>query len=121
MNVLKELRRRVKDALADLVVCNGGSLTTQQALAAGKPVLGIASNMDQFLNMGPIEAFGAGITLRADRVSASAIRQTTRELLGNGGHFAAAQRVSVDLAGCSAPGAFRGLIDRVLSQPGDAD
>ena len=28
---------------ADLVICNGGSLTCQQAFAHGKPVLGIAS------------------------------------------------------------------------------
>ncbi|MFG6486119.1 glycosyltransferase [Roseateles sp. BYS78W] len=64
-----------------LVICNGGSLSTQQALAAGVPILGIASNMDQFLNMAPIEAAGAGIVLRADRLSKSAIRQAAERLL----------------------------------------
>jgi UDP:flavonoid glycosyltransferase YjiC (YdhE family) len=36
---------------ADLVICNGGSPTTSQALQAGVPVIGIASNLDQYLNM----------------------------------------------------------------------
>ncbi|WP_306776585.1 glycosyltransferase, partial [Escherichia coli] len=58
---------------SSLVICNGGSLTTQQALATGIPILGIASNMDQFLNMGPIETAGAGLTLRADRLTRRAI------------------------------------------------
>jgi UDP:flavonoid glycosyltransferase YjiC (YdhE family) len=51
---------------ARLVVCNGGSPTTTQALIKGRPVLGIASNLDQFLNMQAVEAAGAGICLRAD-------------------------------------------------------
>ena len=54
--------------LARLVVCNGGSPTTNQALTHGIPVLGIARNMDQFLNMRAIERFGAGLTLRSDRL-----------------------------------------------------
>lgn len=32
-----------------LVICNGGSPTSQPALATGMPVLGTASNMDQFI------------------------------------------------------------------------
>lgn len=70
-------------ARAQLVVCNGGSLTTQQALAAGVPVLGLASNMDQFLNMAPLEAAGAGLTLRADRISPAAIRAACQRLLAS--------------------------------------
>lgn len=66
---------------ARLVVCNGGSPTTNQALAHGVPVLGIAHNMDQFLNMRAIERFGAGLLVRADRVSASALRQAVQALL----------------------------------------
>lgn len=38
-------------ARADFVVCNGGAMTCHQAFSLGKPVLGVASNMDQFLNM----------------------------------------------------------------------
>jgi UDP:flavonoid glycosyltransferase YjiC (YdhE family) len=58
-------------ARSALVICNGGSLTCQQAVAAGVPVVGIASNMDQFLNMGALVRAGAGCLLRADRVDAA--------------------------------------------------
>lgn len=59
---------------AQVVVCNGGSPTSHQALAAGVPVIGIASNMDQFLNMSAIAEAGAGTLLRADRLSDRDIR-----------------------------------------------
>ena len=68
---------------ASLVVCNGGSPTTNQALRNGVPVLGIASNMDQFLNMQAIENFSAGLMLRSDRASTTHIRQAVASILGN--------------------------------------
>lgn len=68
-------------ARSQLVVCNGGSPTSQQALAAGVPVLGIASNLDQFLNMQALEARGAGLCLRADRARPADIRRTAAALL----------------------------------------
>lgn len=42
-------------ARSAVVVCNGGSLTTQQALVAGVPVIGVAGNLDQHLSR-PAEA-----------------------------------------------------------------
>lgn len=80
-------------ARAQLVVCNGGSLTAQQALSAGVPVLGLASNMDQFLNMAPIEGAGAGVTLRADRISSASIRAACQRLLGSGVATASARQL----------------------------
>ncbi len=66
---------------AQLVVCNGGSPTTNQALENGVPVLGIAQNMDQFLNMQAIESYGAGRLLRADRLGSSVVRQAVAQLM----------------------------------------
>lgn len=60
-------------ALADLVICNGGSPGTYQALAQGKPVIGIAGNMDQFLNMAAVEDAGCGVLVRSRAASASAV------------------------------------------------
>ncbi len=68
-------------ARSQLVVCNGGSLTSYQALLAGVPVLGIASNMDQFLNMGAVQASGSGVGLRADRLRPAGLRQVARGLI----------------------------------------
>lgn len=80
-------------AMADLVVCNGGSPTTNQALANGVPVLGIPRNMDQFLNMRAIEAFGAGLTIRADRSSADLITLAVDRLLHHPGYREQAGRI----------------------------
>lgn len=71
---------------ADLVICNGGSPTTNQALIHGKPVLGICQNMDQFLNMEAIESYGAGIQLRADRANQNKIDAALSTLLGDSKH-----------------------------------
>ena len=54
-------------ARADLVICNGGSPSTLQALAAGTAVIGLPSNFDQFINMTYLEQAGAGVLLRPDR------------------------------------------------------
>ncbi|MFZ2974450.1 MAG: nucleotide disphospho-sugar-binding domain-containing protein [Ferribacterium limneticum] len=66
---------------ANLVICNGGSPTTNQALTNGVPVLGIAQNMDQFLNMEAIVRFGAGLMLRADRSPLPHLRSAIQSLL----------------------------------------
>lgn len=66
---------------ARLVVCNGGSPTTNQALANGVPVLGIAQNMDQFLNMQAIESYGAGLPVRADRAGRLCLRAAADRLM----------------------------------------
>lgn len=68
-------------AKACAVVCNGGSPTSLQALVHGVPVVGIAANLDQFLNMSHVERFGAGVLLRADRVRPRDVRAATRRLL----------------------------------------
>ncbi len=65
---------------ARLVVCNGGSPTTNQALVNGVPVLGVAKNMDQFMNMRAIEKFGAGLTMRADRVTRETVLDLANQL-----------------------------------------
>ena len=78
-------------ARAALVVCNGGSLAVQQAFAAGVPVLGVASNMDQFLNMAPVVAAGAGLLLRADRLSVERVRAACLALLASAEAAAAAK------------------------------
>lgn len=66
---------------ASLVICNGGSPTTQQALTAGVPVLGICSNMDQYLNMQALAKAGAGTWMRAGRVQPVPLRSQIVDLL----------------------------------------
>lgn len=68
-------------ARSSLVICNGGSPTTQQALAAGVPVIGIAGNLDQLLNMQAITAAGAGALLRVDGFSKPRLLRLVQTLL----------------------------------------
>ena len=50
------------------VICNGGSPTCYQAFSAGVPVIGIASNLDQYLNMRAVENANAGVLIRPQQV-----------------------------------------------------
>jgi UDP:flavonoid glycosyltransferase YjiC (YdhE family) len=67
--------------MAALVVCNGGSLTTYQAIQGGTPVLGIPSNLDQHLNMSYLVDAGIGEVLRSERAGVEGIRQAVKRLL----------------------------------------
>jgi UDP:flavonoid glycosyltransferase YjiC (YdhE family) len=89
----------VAAARSQLVICNGGSLATQQALAAGVPVLGVASNMDQHLNMLCLERAGVGVRLRVGQLTAEMVR-------------IAAQRWLEDAGGRQAAGRWRQVIEQ---------
>ena len=101
-------------ARADLVACNGGSLGVQQALAAARPVIAIASNMDQFLNMGPVVRAGAGRLLRADRVDAATVRAAARSLADDPRAGEAAGEIARLIARHPASARFRDLVDEIV-------
>jgi UDP:flavonoid glycosyltransferase YjiC (YdhE family) len=68
-------------ANADLVICNGGSPTSYQALQAGVPVFGVCSNLDQVMCMNSIQEAGAGQFIRAGEFTLARARQAMRALL----------------------------------------
>lgn len=100
---------------ARLVICNGGSLTSYQALAAGVPVLGIASNADQFLNMRVIEKAGAGYTLRSDRLSITATQALVRNMLFSP-NLESTMVLRKVIATYDAPRQFATFIDKIFEQ-----
>lgn len=102
-------------ARSSIVVCNGGSPTSQQALANGVPVLGIASNMDQFLNMGAIADVGAGIALRADRLRIGVIRQAADSLLAMPRFSVAGQELASAFASHDAQENFAAFVADVVA------
>jgi UDP:flavonoid glycosyltransferase YjiC (YdhE family) len=89
-------------ARARLVVCNGGSPTTHQALAAGVPVLGLPQNLDQHLNMQAIVQFGAGAMLRSEWATAAAVRAAVTRLLADPAPARRAGEVAALFARCNA-------------------
>lgn len=97
-------------ARAKLVICNGGSPTSQQAIAAGVPVLGIASNMDQFLNMGGVVEAGAGILLRADRLDVGVVRTAVIKILSAPSYSECAGKLASIFADYSASERFAAII-----------
>ena len=102
---------------ARLVVCNGGSPTTNQALANGVPVLGIAQNMDQFLNMQAIDKYGAGVLMRSDRASEAALRSAVTTLIEDVGYTARAKVLAQSVEAVRAKGALAHGIEALLSRP----
>ncbi len=81
-------------ARADLVVCNGGSPTSYQALTKGVPVLGIPGNLDQYLNMHYLEKSGLGLTLRGMQLARQPVTATAGRLLHDPTYRHAARRLA---------------------------
>ena len=102
-------------ARSALVVCNGGSPTSSQALAHGVPVLGIPSNLDQFLNMHYLEKWGAALTLRRHELHDEIIQGRLRQLLDTPSYRDAAQRLAQIYTRYDASAIVRGAaLDRLL-------
>jgi len=100
---------------ASLVICNGGSPTSQQALAAGVPLIGIAGNLDQFLNMHGVVTAGAGTLLRADRLSVAALQAAITHLLEDRSARAAAKNIAAAFLQHDAGANFNALMPRMLA------
>lgn len=101
-------------ARADLVICNGGSATVYQALAAGKPVLGIANNLDQYLMMDYVRRSGAGDYLRAGAISRASVMTMCRRLLDDPAGRAQAGRIQSAIDPTRTAGAFEQHLQSLL-------
>jgi UDP:flavonoid glycosyltransferase YjiC (YdhE family) len=103
---------------ARLVICNGGSPTSQQALAAGVPVLGIAGNLDQYLNMQGVVSAGAGVLLRSDRLNEEQLRARVMELVDEPATRAAAGRMALLFGSYDIGERFRKVLARAAGEGG---
>lgn len=83
-----ELARR-----ASVVITNGGSTTGYQALAEGTVVLGLPSNLDQFLASRAITAAGGGVEVKARTLTQTALTGALERCLRDTELRAAAQRI----------------------------
>jgi UDP:flavonoid glycosyltransferase YjiC (YdhE family) len=99
---------------ARLVICSGGSATAYQALKAGVPVLGIPSNLDQFLTMTAITRRKAGVLLRPERLRSELVGSSVTEILNNKQYKVASEGVAVDIAKYDAQSNFRNFIDGLV-------
>ena len=76
------------------VITNGGASTSYQALAEGKPVLGVPSNLDQYLAMTAIERASAGRLVRSGEATPASVRAAFTELLTSAELRSGAERVA---------------------------
>lgn len=101
---------------ANLVITNGGSPSSYQALLAGVPVLGIPSNVDQLLSMTHIHDFGAGIMLRSDLLTRQRLRQAVKDLLGKNEYRLEAGRLQAEFKKFDARVCFREVVDELVEK-----
>jgi len=98
-------------AVADLVVCHGGSGTTYGALAAGLPLVLVPIFADQFENAQRVAAAGAGITVDGPHAIADGIRT----VLASDSCGTRARAIADEVAGTPSPD---DLLDQVLNGVG---
>jgi len=96
---------------AAVVVCNGGSSSGYQALAAGKPVVGIAQNLDQYACMTAIQRCGAGLLLRSGNLAAADVRAAIARVIGEPSYRARAEELAREFAGWDSGARFRRFVD----------
>jgi UDP:flavonoid glycosyltransferase YjiC (YdhE family) len=101
--------------LARVVVSNGGSTTGYQALAAGTPILGLPSNLDQYLTTQALVSAGVGLQVKARSATVADIRRALVRLLEEPGQRTAAERARARLARLDSSARFRAWVQNVCS------
>ena len=101
---------------SQLVICNGGSLSTYQALSCGVPVIGLCSNMDQLLNMSAVVRLGAGFALRAAQEPSANLVKAITILLDDSAYTETASRISLELQQYDTGHRFQSFISEILNQ-----
>jgi UDP:flavonoid glycosyltransferase YjiC (YdhE family) len=101
---------------AAVVVGNGGSPSVQQALVAGRPVVGIAANMDQHLSMGSVMEADAGVLVRSEQATPATIARAVRRVLEDESFRRHAEAIGQRLAAHDAPAVFAGAVEEMVSR-----
>lgn len=82
------------NALADVVVIHGGQGTVQTAIAAGKPIVGVALQIEQQTNLDNVMDAGAGIRVQRQFWKAKTIRNTVQTVLKDPNYAAKARTLA---------------------------
>lgn len=87
-------------SISDLVICNGGNASATAAIAKGVPILGIPTNLDQFLNMHYFNQYGASRSLRSGEINETQVLDAVHQLLECPTYKKAAQELSRAVSRC---------------------
>jgi UDP:flavonoid glycosyltransferase YjiC (YdhE family) len=86
------------NALADVVVCHGGQGTVQTAIHSGTPLVGVAAQQEQFINLSNIAARGAGIRLPRAKWTADHIQKAVSKIVADNTYKKAMLKLSARVA-----------------------
>jgi UDP:flavonoid glycosyltransferase YjiC (YdhE family) len=101
---------------AAVVVHQGGSGTTAQALRAGHPTLIMPCGFDQPDNAARVKRIGAGLTVTRESYNARTAAKTLRRLLTNPAYAGNAQKIAGRLQREDGLGIACDAIERLLAQ-----
>lgn len=99
-----------------VVICNGGSPTSMQALRHGVPVIGVPSNLDQYLNMHYLTAAGVGRIVRAGPSTGAEVATALADMLSDSSWTARARQIADRLAAYDYREIFPRLLDATLAK-----
>jgi len=71
------------NALADIVICHGGQGTVQTAIHSGTPLVGVAAQQEQFINLSNVESRGAGIRIPRAKWNSENIQKSIFAILSD--------------------------------------
>ena len=100
---------------AQAVVSNGGSTTGYQALAEGRPVLGVAFNLDQYLAMTAISEAGGGVLVRAGTADRATVRAGLQKVMEEPALTTGAAALGEDFRRWDGPAAFASWLGQTLA------
>ena len=100
-------------SVSDLVVCNGGSPSTYQALSEGVPVLGLPTNMDQCLNMKILVNTSLGLMERNWTISEKQLQTYIIRLLSERQYKENAIRLKNRIASFSVKKEFPNMVNQI--------
>ncbi len=103
---------------SELVVCNGGSLTSYQGLMKGVPILALPSNLDQFLNSGYLKASNVGDWLRPEGATEPALREKAMAMLNDSPMRLAAQTIALSVHRSDPAARLASAIDELCAGAG---
>jgi UDP:flavonoid glycosyltransferase YjiC (YdhE family) len=100
-------------ARSALVVCSGGSAPAYQALAAGKPLLGLPFILDQHMSMHYLRSAGVAEQVRSDQATAPRIAAAVTRMLSESRYAHAAGAMAQTFARYDAASRFMEVIQRL--------
>ena len=107
---------------AAVVICHAGSGTIYQAFAGGAPVLCLPTFIEQEFHADRAVALGAGLKLAPRRVTAGAVREACRTILGAASFRVRARELAEEISKpeWDAPRKAADLIESFVSEHGGA-